>query len=451
MNFLPISSIFPEDLDLVGEQIVYLSKLKRLGFPVAEGVVVLPKSVYSEKELANLEIPPDLEKHFEGKTKKLNPSRVWETVKKSWLNQLNDKQKITSQPVFFTEEITSQGTACSYIKQIFQGNMKDTKIDIEHGSLSPSLLNQLDKIIQEMDKVLGISHTFHWLVDKEDSGALKIKIFKISPYPATYEETLKSENKLLSNILIKSNPSLKDEKSHIKLLVYDPESKIDYSTVDGEIVKGEDYKDLDSKINALVDRSFGLRDKPLLFRLSPVLNRKLNEDAKAFLFARNKKNLLNLQLAIPFVQSVDELLILKRDLAAEGISRKGSLKIWLEIATPENLLNIEGYILAGIDGLIMNLDYLSNNLGLNSAELSSHVVNDQINALHKFLNEPQSIIRKSHLPVIVVGKVAYYDEILKYLLDNQIWGLIVENESFIASTQKLKWTNKQKTRMLFVT
>jgi hypothetical protein len=53
---------------------------------------------------------------------------------------------------------------------------------------------------------------------------------------------------------------------------------------------------------------------------------------------------------------------LKRELAVKKLVRKNSLQLWMEVAVPENIVNIEDYLLAGIDGVVLNIDELAAHL-----------------------------------------------------------------------------------------
>jgi pyruvate, water dikinase len=66
---------------------------------------------------------------------------------------------------------------------------------------------------------------------------------------------------------------------------------------------------------------------------------------EALLFIRHKKGLSNVHIIIPFVRTVHEFLQLKRELAAKKLSRKNSLQIWMEVSVPENMLNLENYLI----------------------------------------------------------------------------------------------------------
>ncbi|MBI2590477.1 MAG: phosphoenolpyruvate synthase [Candidatus Blackburnbacteria bacterium] len=59
----------------------------------------------------------------------------------------------------------------------------------------------------------------------------------------------------------------------------------------------------------------------------------------------------NLNMMIPFVRSPEELLQVKRIMAASGLVRGPSFKLWLMVELPVNVVLIEDYIKVGIDGV----------------------------------------------------------------------------------------------------
>ncbi|MBI4029452.1 MAG: phosphoenolpyruvate synthase [Candidatus Blackburnbacteria bacterium] len=59
----------------------------------------------------------------------------------------------------------------------------------------------------------------------------------------------------------------------------------------------------------------------------------------------------NLNMMIPFVRSPEELLQVKRIMAASGLVRSPSFKLWLMVELPVNVVLIEDYIKVGIDGV----------------------------------------------------------------------------------------------------
>lgn len=66
---------------------------------------------------------------------------------------------------------------------------------------------------------------------------------------------------------------------------------------------------------------------------------------------RQKKNLKNLHLMIPFVRSPRELLEVKKIVAANGLSRSASFRFWMMCEIPTNVILIEDYLDVGIDGI----------------------------------------------------------------------------------------------------
>ncbi|MEK7577586.1 MAG: phosphoenolpyruvate synthase [Patescibacteria group bacterium] len=66
---------------------------------------------------------------------------------------------------------------------------------------------------------------------------------------------------------------------------------------------------------------------------------------------RNKRNLKNLHLMIPFVRSPKELMAVKKIVSASGLSRSGTFKLWMMVELPTNVINIEEFLDVGIDGI----------------------------------------------------------------------------------------------------
>ena len=74
-------------------------------------------------------------------------------------------------------------------------------------------------------------------------------------------------------------------------------------------------------------------------------------ELKAVKTVRQKLNYTNLHLMLPFVRTVDELVKVKRIIAAHGLSRSANFKLWLMVEIPSNVVLLEEFIQAGIDGV----------------------------------------------------------------------------------------------------
>lgn len=74
-------------------------------------------------------------------------------------------------------------------------------------------------------------------------------------------------------------------------------------------------------------------------------------ELEAIKLVRNKYGLKNLWLMLPFVRTVRELVETKKIIAASGLSRSPSFKLWLMVEIPSNVILLEQFIDAGIDGI----------------------------------------------------------------------------------------------------
>ncbi len=66
---------------------------------------------------------------------------------------------------------------------------------------------------------------------------------------------------------------------------------------------------------------------------------------------RNKMGHKNLHLMIPFVRTPRELLEVKKLVAASGLLRSTTFKLWMMVEIPTNVLRIEDFLEIGIDGV----------------------------------------------------------------------------------------------------
>ncbi|MDD3679412.1 MAG: phosphoenolpyruvate synthase [Candidatus Shapirobacteria bacterium] len=82
-------------------------------------------------------------------------------------------------------------------------------------------------------------------------------------------------------------------------------------------------------------------------------------ELEAIKLVRNKKGLKNIWLMLPFVRTVSELIELKKIIASQGLGRSPSLKLWLMVETPANVINLKKFIEAGIDGVSIGTNDLT--------------------------------------------------------------------------------------------
>lgn len=66
---------------------------------------------------------------------------------------------------------------------------------------------------------------------------------------------------------------------------------------------------------------------------------------------RNKMGLKNLWIMLPFVRTVEELVEVKKIIAASGLYRSPSFKLWIMVEIPSNVILLDKFIETGIDGV----------------------------------------------------------------------------------------------------
>jgi len=76
-----------------------------------------------------------------------------------------------------------------------------------------------------------------------------------------------------------------------------------------------------------------------------------NLELEAIKLVRNKYGYKNLHLMIPFVRTVNELIKVKGIIAASGLSRSDSFKLWMMVEIPSNVIMLDEFISVGIDGV----------------------------------------------------------------------------------------------------
>ncbi len=74
-------------------------------------------------------------------------------------------------------------------------------------------------------------------------------------------------------------------------------------------------------------------------------------ELEAIKLVRHKMDLKNLNLMIPFVSTVNELLEVKKLVAAAGLYRSSYFKLWMMVEIPANVILLDEFIDVGIDGV----------------------------------------------------------------------------------------------------
>ena len=74
-------------------------------------------------------------------------------------------------------------------------------------------------------------------------------------------------------------------------------------------------------------------------------------ELEAIKHVRNVKKLTNLNIMLPFVRTVDELIEVKKIIASSGLKRGKDLLLYMMAEIPSNFIILEDFIKAGLDGI----------------------------------------------------------------------------------------------------
>lgn len=472
MLILPLRFIREEDKKAVGLNLYHLAKLGHLGLPVIESVVIIPPSDQFEKalhivlrphvnirdhlgnlksEISKIPIPETLKnfQFLENPQKPkitLNVNALWENLLEKWTSEIISKVErgekkileLTPQLVIFSANFSAVGTA------YYDEDKSHAVIKTDQGKLNFAASQAIENIVIVGNKKLLLPQIYHWAI--EDN---KIKIIKVTPFTQSLPEKPETEE---SEML---GESAQAPKRHLKTAT---KIFLDYK---GEVVNefGSDgvlinIKSLSvDKVNEEIERisKFSNSGK---FIFSPDLPKdSVNnlEFAKLFIFFKNKKK-LDAQIILPATFSVDEYMQLKRDFATIGIYSKGLLKLWKQFNTVGDFLNLEGYLDAGFDGAIIDLDNIAKLvIGLESDEILTNMKSDWINAFEKFFKEMGlSKIIKSGKQVLIKGKLIQNEELLNYFIKSGVWGFALEGGLVNSLKQHIGFLEKQHIKKLAV-
>ena len=107
------------------------------------------------------------------------------------------------------------------------------------------------------------------------------------------------------------------------------------------LIGGKEFEPLESNPMLGYRGAFRYMHDPEVFNL----------ELEAIKQVRNKKNLKNLWVMIPFVRTVAELESVKKLLAKADLYRSPSFKLWMMVEIPSNVILLEKFIQVGIDGV----------------------------------------------------------------------------------------------------
>lgn len=162
---------------------------------------------------------------------------------------------------------------------------------------------------------------------------------------------------------------------------------------------------------------------------------------------RNKKGLKNLWLMLPFVRTPEELIEVKKIIATHGLSRGPSFKLWLMVETPANVISLESFIKAGIDGVsIGSNDLTMLMLGVDRDNVKLIKLFDETNpavlwAIKKIIKTCQ----KHQITSSICGQVVsdQPEKIIKKLISWGISSISVNPDIIEKARQEAAWAEEK--------
>lgn len=448
LEVLPIKIVHESDQLIFKSNIVNLAKLARLGFPLANGIAISPpllhlntllekynikeKEVFEQSltliksEIVKTPIPEILDKELKShkdlyldyqyfKDRKI----VWLKLLEIWINEIRNRiwkegfvegltKNLTPQLIFFV------GGKNTLVKAYFDRDLKDVVIDTR---LKPIQLKEIDEIVTGANKKLFIPQTYEFLVHN------KVLLVGLNPFTHSIHTGDKAE------VIIPKNEQKKVIKSATKIFLDLSGSLMQLENADGVLFKINQELPFDEIVLKLLQIFNLYPNLPVILQMPDNKNdevrgslklihsqQTLQKITQAFLFLRNKKHFLNLQLCLPLARSPEEYLQIKKELVHIP-------KFWLELAVPENFINVEQYLMAGLDGVVINMDELFEHVvgfKLEEGEYYKH----QVQTLTKFLSGSLKIIHNK-IHVIAKGELIKHPDVLDFLIECGVWAVLV--------------------------
>lgn len=448
METAPIGTLDYPDKEIFGTNFYNLSQLKRLKFNVLDGIFISPPEIILEtilkvikekdkekfeqslvlikNEINKVPLPSDLKLKlkdhplffFEGKIY-ADQLSFWKKLLNDWLEEIRGRiwnlgfefgisQNLSPKVAFYhLKEEFELGEA------FFDPEKEETIINFIK-KLTPKELNFIDQMVLLANKKLYLPQIYSLIKTKD-----KIYLTGLKPFTSSMPFT-KTES-----IIIPKNNQEKVIKKAMKIFLDLANGFAIDKNIDGLLIETKYSRDFEELVFRLYEGTLSYPGKEVFLKLPDELfdHQKFDEACSAFLFVRNKKNLLNLELIIPKLNSINELLSIKRELAVKNINRKGSLKIWLEMAIPENFINAENYLESGLDGIFLDLDILQKML-IAPKDDQPDLAKIHVSTVIKFLKTYFKVFHAKKIPVIARGTLIFHPEILDFLIEKGCLGII---------------------------
>ncbi|KKU96029.1 MAG: Phosphoenolpyruvate synthase [Candidatus Gottesmanbacteria bacterium GW2011_GWA1_48_13] len=169
-------------------------------------------------------------------------------------------------------------------------------------------------------------------------------------------------------------------------------------------------------------------------------------ELEAIKVVRNKHKLTNLHLMIPFVRTPQEMLLVKKQVAAAGLTRGSSFKLWMMVEIPSNVILLDDFIDTGIDGVSIGSNDLTMMLmgtDRDNAEVAS-VFDERNPAVLWALEKIIKTCLKRDITCSICGQApSQYPDLVEKLVS---WGItsVSVNPDAIERTRELVYNSEER-------
>jgi pyruvate,water dikinase len=174
-----------------------------------------------------------------------------------------------------------------------------------------------------------------------------------------------------------------------------------------------------------------------------------NLELEAIKQVRNKHGYKNLWLMIPFVRTPHELAEVKKIIAAAGLLRSPSFKLFMMVEIPSNVILLEKFIEVGIDGISIgsnDLTMLTLGLDRDNQEVAP-TFNEMDPAVLWSLRRAIKTARKHGLSASICGQApSNYPELVEKLVRWGVTSISVSPDAIDRTREIVAWAEKRKFR-----
>lgn len=169
-------------------------------------------------------------------------------------------------------------------------------------------------------------------------------------------------------------------------------------------------------------------------------------ELKAIKYVRHKLGYKNLWLMLPFVRTTQELKQVKKIIAAHGLPRSASFKLWMMAEIPSNFILLEDFINLGIDGISIGTNDLTMLiLGVDRDNSEVAPIYDERNpAVLAALEKIITTCRRRRITCSICGQApSIYPELTEKLVQ---WGIssVSVSPDMIDQTRQIIYQAEQK-------